>query len=244
MVGSPMFAEHHEGAAAEAPAGPSFRPIEIFACNFNEGQTMADLMEVAGGWNAWMDEQGRNEYWASVLIPVFHSAEITFDVGWVGGWQSGAVMAESTEFWITNGGEHQAAFDRVVDCNQHINFAVYTVQPNPNPFADGPVEFRNCTIEEGGEMSAVVGAVNQWAAHEGPANGHFMLFPAFGEASDSEYNFKWVSVSSYEALGVAWDDYGTGGGYKKWGELFTDLLECDSARLYHGISVRKIDLGE
>jgi hypothetical protein len=234
-------------AEAEAPAGPSFRPIEIYACNFNEGQTMADLMEVTAAWNAWMDEEGRTGYWASLLVPMYHSTEITFDIGWVGGWESGAAMAESTEFWINNGGEHQAAFQRVVDCNIHTNFAVLTVQPNPNPFQPGPVEFTDCTVEEGKQMSDAAGAVQQWAAHEGEKGitaGHFMLFPAFGESSDAEYSFKWVSVYSYDAFGSAYDDFGSGGGWRKYGELFGDLMDCDSSRLYHATTVREVELGE
>ncbi len=228
----------------EAPAatGPSFQPIEIYACSFNEGQTMADLKAVTAGWNAWMDENGRTEYWASLLLPMFHSAEIDFDIGWVGGWQSGAAMAESIEFWVNNGGEHSAAFERVLDCDIHINFAVYTVQPNPDPFAPGPVEFSDCKLEEGKEMSAAISAVHQWVAHEGDGRGHYLLFPAWGEASDSEYEFKWVSVSGYGTLGELWDDFGTGGGWQKYEELFGGLLDCDSPRIYHGMSVRKVDL--
>lgn len=236
------LAESHE--EAEAPAGPEFRPIEIYACNFNEGKTMADLMEVTAGWNAWMDEQGMTDYWASLLMPVYHSAEITFDVGWVGGWPNGAAMAAGTEFWINNGGEHQAAFESVLDCNVHINFAVYTVQQNPNPFTPGPVAFTDCAVEEGVETSAAIEAVHQWAAYEGAARGHFVLFPAYGEASDAEYDFKWVSVSSYETMGSAYDAITTGGGWRKSEELFSGVLDCDSSRLYHGMNVRKPDTGE
>lgn len=239
LAGSAAVAESHEEAA---PAAPTLRPIELFACHFNEGRTMADLGEVTAAWNAWMDENGRDEYWASMLIPVYHSAEIDFDIGWVGGWPDGKTMAASTEFWINKGGEHQAAFDRVVDCPIHLNFAVYTVQPNPIPFQPGPVEFSNCTLEEGAEMTAAIGAVHQWVEHEGEDRGHYLLFPAFGEASDSEYNFKWVAASSYAALGAGWDDY-AGGGWRKAQELFDGLLDCDSPRVYHGVNVRKVDLG-
>jgi hypothetical protein len=243
LLAVPVLAQDDASEEEAAPAGPSFRPIEIYACNFNEGQTMADLKAAIAGWTAWMDENERTTYWAALLLPMYHSAEITFDVGWVGGWPSGAVMAQSTEFWLANGSEHRAAFERVLDCSQHVNFAVYTVQPDPEPFSDGPVEFSNCTVAEGKNVADIAGLVHQWAAHEGAANGHFMLFPAFGEASDAEYDFKWVSVSSYEALGAAYDDFTTGGGYEKYGELFGDEMECDSSRLYHAISVRKVDLG-
>ena len=119
------------------------------------------------------------------------------------------------------------------------------MQPNPNPWAPGPVEFTNCTVAEGRDfLTEVIPAVHKWAAHEGEGTGHFMLFPAWGEASDSEYDFKWVSVSSYETLGTSYDDYGQGGGWQKWGELFKGLLECDSPRLYHGMNVREVDLSD
>jgi hypothetical protein len=242
LAAVPAMAESHE--EGDKPAGPTFWPMEIFACNFNEGQTMKDLMEVTAAWNAWMDENARISYWASTLMPVFHSAEIDFDIAWVGGWESGAAMGESMQAWITNGGEHQAGFARVVDCSQHTNFAVMTVQPNPNPFAPGPVTFRDCKVSEGVEFPAAAEAVGKWAAYTGDNTGQYMLFPAYGAPSDVGYSFKWVSVTSWSNLGVKWDDYGTGGGYMKYREITEGVMKCDSPRVYHGMNVRKPAVAE
>ncbi len=230
---------------AEEPATPSINPIEIYACSFNEGQTMDDLMRVTADWNAWMDAEGQDDYWAVTLMPLYHSTEIDFDIAWVGGWPDGATMAAGTEFWITKGGEHQKAYERVVDCDEHVNFAVLDVQPYS--FQTGPVEFSNCTVKEGKSFPDALAAVNQWVAYQGEngiVQGHFLLFPAFGESSDADYSFKWVTVSSYETFGRAYDQFGTGGGWRKSQELFGEVLDCDSSRVYHGTPVRGLELGE
>jgi hypothetical protein len=232
---------------AAAPAAPTIRPIEIFTCSFNEGQTMDDLMQVTAGWNAWMDGQEQANYWAYLLVPVYHSSEIEFDVAWVGGWPDGAQMAAGTEYWISNGGEHNAAFQKVVDCAYHANFGVFDVQQNPTPFSSGPVEFSDCTVKEGKTSLDAIGAINQWVAYLAEQElvaGQYLLFPAFGESSEAEYDFKWVTSSSWESFGRAYDQFGTGGGWRKSQELFGELMDCDSPRVYQRMPVRKLDLPE
>jgi len=45
--------------------------------------------------------------------------------------------------------------------------------------------------------------------------------------------------SSWEAFGKSYDQYGTGGGWQKWEELFDGLLNCDSSRVYVSQRVRR-----
>lgn len=45
-------------------------PVEIYACNYNEGMGPADLDVVTAKWNAWADGQGLNDYTAWTLTKV------------------------------------------------------------------------------------------------------------------------------------------------------------------------------
>ncbi len=227
--------------------GVTLWPLEIYGCEFREGQGWAELRDVTAKWNAWMDEGGQNDYWAYLLAPHYRSQQLTFDVLWVGGWASGATMATSLEHWVTGGGELNAEFGRVVDCTAVVNFATLELATPNEPQDAGPVEFSDCVVAEGREFSEAFAAVQAWIAYQveqGIEENHFMLFPAYGESSDSEYDFKWVSSSSWATLGASYDQFGTGGGWRKANELFDGLLECDSSRLYQATRVRSMQMGE
>lgn len=236
--------------AEEEVQYPGVRPMEIYGCTFRDGQGMEQLNHVAGRWNAWMDSTGANDYWAYILMPFFHSSEFPYDVLWAGGWPSGAAMASSLEQWLTEGGELAAEFDRVVDCPGHVNFAVMDLTmtaDSPPPPAAGPVAFSDCKVAEGREFGEAMKAVQDWIAYEreqGIVADHFMLFPAYGESSDADYSFKWVTTSTWAELGKGYDQYGNSGGWQKAQELFKDLLDCDSARVYQSNRVRGIKKAE
>jgi hypothetical protein len=235
-------------ASAEEPASsPSIRPAEIYGCTYRAGKGMADLMPVVDRWNAWMDRTSQNDYFAYLLVPLYHSTDRKFDVLWVGGWPSGAAMGAGLQRWVTEGGELSAEFDKVVDCPTVTNFAVMDLQKASNPPASGPVEFSDCKVVKGREFADALGAVRAWVSYQaehGIASDRFILFPAFGESRDASYSFKWVTTSDWAALGKSYDQYGNGGGYQKAQELFDGLLDCDSSRLYVSRRIREMQMGE
>ena len=52
-------------------------PVELFACNFNDGKDMGDLERVNKRWNDWMDENNADYYAAWLLTPYFFEASAT-----------------------------------------------------------------------------------------------------------------------------------------------------------------------
>jgi hypothetical protein len=152
-------------------------------------------------------------------------------------------MAHEVRRWVEEGGPVAAEFDKVVTCNDIANYAVMDLSAAPSPPESGPVTFTNCTVKEGRQFPDALGAVNGWIAYEkehGIARDNYLLFPAYGESHDAKYSFKWVTTSSWDDWGKAYDQYGTGGGYAKAGELFTGVLDCDSTRLYVSQRVRSM----
>lgn len=229
------------GASADEHS-PSFAPLEIYACNFRDGKDMDDLSRVITKWNAWMDSSNAPTYSAYTMTPIFYSQDITFDIAWVGAWPDGATMGASTAHWLTKGGDMRAQFEKVVDCDVHANFAVLTVKAPKDHVGAGPVEFTDCTVKEGSTLPEAMESIRQWVEYEtqtGSDVANWILFPAYGEANDADYNFKWVAAHpSYESFGRAYDQFGTGGGWQKYGELFERVMTCNSPRVYDTRPVR------
>lgn len=229
--------------AKPAAGGMTIRPVELFSCDYKEGKGYADLKQVGAQFNAWMDATKQQNYWAFLLVPYFRSSEQDFDVLWAGGWPNGVEMASEIRRWVGEGGAVGAEFDKVVTCDTTTNFALMDLSPAPSPPDSGPVTFTNCTVEEGRKFPDALAAVRAWVAYEkeqGIAADHYILYPAFGERSDAKYDFKWVTTSTWESFGKAYDQYGTGGGWQKSRELFDGLLDCDSSRVYVSERVRRM----
>ena len=228
--------------AEEKMAPPSFSPLEIIACNFVKGKDMDDLAKVAAKWNTWMDKSNAPAYSAYTLAPLYHSEEISFDVAWLGSWENGVTMGAGMKHWHSEGKSMQADFDRVVDCKTSSNFAMFTVTPPKEPGSIDAAEFSNCKIKKGRTVKEAVGAIREWVKYREAAGtdaARWLFFPAYGESSDADYDFKWVTgYPSYDAFGRAFDQFGTGGGYRKYREIFGRLMTCDAARLYDVTAVR------
>jgi hypothetical protein len=226
--------------AGEEPV--SYAAVEIYACNFQKGKGMDDLARVTKKWNAWMDSSNGPDYTAYNLFPLYHSAELGFDVAWLGVWADGVSMAAGTKHWLTQGGSLHDDFGKVIECDAHQNFAALTVKPEDGPSSDGPVEFSNCTVKKGSTVAEAVAAISEWSSYEtekGSDAATYILFPAYGESSKAKYDFKHIQAyPSYESFGLAYDRYGTGGGYRAHRKIVERVMSCDSARVYDSKAVR------
>lgn len=235
---APVAAQEEGGEGAQMKVSP----VEIYGCMFREGKGRDDFAAAAAKFNAWMDATGQHDYFAYVAWPHYRSRDHEADLLWVGGWRSGEAMGASLGRYLEEGGEVAAGFAEVAECPYTANFAaLFLSRPRDE---GGPVRFSNCRVEEGHDVAEAMPAIRSWIdweAAQGSEAEHFLLFPAYGESRDAEYDFKWVTASSWSELGEGWETYGNGGGWQKWGELFDGLLDCDTARLYVSTQVR--DLG-
>jgi len=237
-----MFLFVGSGAAIaqdeEESDGLDFVPVEAYACNFNDGKGPADLAAVTKEWNAWMDEEGQTSYFAATIWPNYYG-ERAFDVGWLGAWSDGRAMGADTDLFMTTGREIAAKFSEVLDCGAHTQFASVRVrEPQPNDDESDTsfvLHFSNCSFKEGATMEQLNAAQQQWNAYadeHGIVGGSWMFFPVWGETADADYDFKAVnSTGDYTTLGSNWALYAEGH-YQKSNELFDDIIDCDSARIY------------
>lgn len=222
-------------AQEEDQADPA-TPIEIFACNYNDGKGPADLDAVVAKFNDWVDEHGIDDYTAWTLVPYYAGAEQDFDWLWLGGSPSARSLGRTQDVWLAEGGKIQEMFNDVAPCSGHSNFAA--VQFKAPPKRENPsnivISFSDCKMADGVMFKDVAPALSQWADYRdghGSTSGMWALFPAYGTGGE-DFDFKFVaSWQNLEDQGADWDQY-SAEGYKKAEELFAGRLDCDASRVY------------
>lgn len=237
---SPVIADNHE---EESDGG--FIPIEIFACNFEEGKGPEDLSAVTAKWNKYLDDEGVTDYFAALMYPNF-SSELGFDVGWIGGWSDGNAMGAGTDMWLTSDSGLREEFDAVLDCPTHTLFASMRMKdPGESGEDDNTfvLSFSNCSIEEGKtfeEVEAAQTAWNEYADEHGFKGGAWYMWPVWGESQDADYDFKAVgSAPNYTTVGANFQLMADGH-WRKSNEIWDGVLDCDSSRIYTTYSVRSM----
>jgi hypothetical protein len=222
-------------------SGPSFAPIEIFACDFNKGKSQADLDKVIVSWNKWMDETGKEPYSAWIYKADYNSPAYSFDVAWLGAWPDGNAMGRLGDAYMTSGGGIAKQFDEVVTCAAHSNWASMQIRDGASENSKSSVlQFRDCTLGEGSSMPAAMEALrnmNDYQAKQGSEASQWVFFPAFG--GDTDYHFKMVTAhTNYTSLGADYERYTNGGGFMQAAELIGDKFKCGNTRVYRSTKIR------
>ena len=234
------LADSHEEEKAEAAV-----PVELYACKYNDGKGPKDLDAATAKWNAWADDRGLNDYYASTLVPFYFGPEQEFDFLWLGVSPSAKGLGAAQDDWIANGGKIQDEFNKASTCDAHVNFAAvkFKSPPDRGDSDNFVVSFSDCTMADGVNFgNDIAPALGEWAAYEaekGSQAGMWVLFPAYGGGGE-EFDFKFVSShSSLGEQGSDWDNYSESG-WQKAEELFQGKLRCDSSRVYISTVRRRI----
>jgi hypothetical protein len=227
-------AGHAAGQQAE-PAQPGI--LEAYGCTFRGANDLDDFLDVAGRWNDWADDRNVTDYTALVLTPYFYSADLPYEVIWLGVWPNGAAMGEGVAQWFAEGQRLNAQFQEVTDCSMHQLAAALPIRtPEGGPPDGGLISFSDCSLEEGRTVLEALGALREGAEYlEGKGNdlAHGVLFPLAGEVPDASYDFKAVTgFSSPQAHGQFLDTILTPEAIQMGESLMDGLLSCDSSRIY------------
>ena len=221
--------------------------VDIFVCNYNDGNDMDDLLAVTESWNNWADENNISDYTAILLTPNLFSDQTAFDVGWLGVSPNGAAMGATEALWLAEGQDLQADFAEVIDCTSHTRYAVVPIRTPSEPppeDANGPglLSFSDCALHEERIVPEAMDALGEWTeylAEQGHDGFGGMLFGVAGQRDDINFNFKWVQgFPDADAYGRLTDII-TRGGFLRAGELLGRLLDCDSPRVYVTNQVRQ-----
>ena len=220
-------------SASAQQQAPQIGAVEIFGCNFKDGKKMDNLNTVARHWNQWADQNKINDYTAMTLVPIYHSAEVTTNVLWLGAWPNGPAMGEGLNLWLTKGQNLLQEFDGIMKCDVAMMFASMNIRPPKGaPEAGSLVGFSDCKVHEHRTVSEAITALQEWSkflADKGLDIPAWILFPAAGAPNDAKYNFKYVigygPPQNYGKLFQVYDP-------EKADALFGRLLDCNSDRIY------------
>lgn len=229
--------------------GLKFIPIEAFSCKYRQGKGPADLKAVNEAWNAWMDENDANDYFAAVMTPHYHSDLDSVDVIWIGGWRDGNAMGTGSDKWMNEGGDVGLKYYETVDCKSAQSFVGTTLRAPKGDDDESDdsfvVSFTNCSMKEESEEAweNFMDAQKAWNAYadENEIDGSSHLWwPMSGESPDADYDFKYiVGWDDHTMRGASWQKFADGH-WQKNEELFGGLLDCDSSRLYDAKMVRRM----
>jgi hypothetical protein len=236
-----MFFTGITSSQEEAEGGPSFAPVEIYACNFNKGKDQDDLDKVIVAWNKWIDETGKEPYSAWIYTADYGSPDYKFDLAWLGAWPNGNVMGRLADTYMTSGGPIAADFAEVMTCDAHTNFASMQVRDGVSDAGKNAVlQFSDCTVGEDSSMADTVAAIGKMSAYQteqGSAASQWMFFPAFG--GEVDYDFKMVTAhANYASLGADYERYLNGRGFMKAAEIVGNTFDCGTSRVYRSTKVR------
>ena len=222
-------------------------PVEMFVCNYNEGQGPDDLDKVTRKWNAWADKAGVDAYSAWTLTPYYFGQEQEFDVIWLGAAKDAIALGKAQDAYLAEKEGLHDDFNEVVTCNAHANFASlnYKALPKGETPANSVLTFSDCKYKKGSTFEGLNAAMDDWTQHLVDAGSNAAIFhwyPAYGGGKE-EYSFKWIEAyENLAELGADYERYGNGGGFVTNGRLFDHLIKCDSTRAYIAKSQRYVQL--
>lgn len=239
FVGS-SFADQHEGEKEEPNVAA---PMEMYACNYNEGKGPADLDKATKDFNAWADKQKVTDYSAWTLVPYYFGDEQDFDVLWFGAAAKAAVLGRIQDTWLATGAKEAEGFADVMTCGTHAAYGVLTMKKPPKREDSSKlmVTFSDCKMSDGVTFDDLYMPMIEWGKYReehGSKAGHWVFFPSFGGGQE-KFDFKWATAyENLEDLGADWDQVNEGG-WQKVNELFRGKVRCDSSRTYIATSRRQ-----
>jgi hypothetical protein len=212
-----------------------FAPVELFACTFNDGQDMDDLMDVSKSFNKWLEKNDPGyTYW--VLTPRYRETGSEMDFAWIGSWADGASMGGGYDSWVADDGGTGAEFAEVMDCDYSLSSVTEIHVPEGDWPEQSVVWFSRCEREDDVSLADAVGAhrmAGKGMMEAGaPEAASWVFLPGLGFGDvDFDY-YQVVSWPTYTGFGSAFDAFFNNGGWKAQTEAMTDTVECQSPNLY------------
>ena len=219
-------ADHHRGA------------MEFFACSFNDGKDMSDLMKVTDEWREFASENFSETYQAGVMTPYLAALDdFPMDFIWVGFSEDQATLGTVADEWLAKGQKLQAKFDAVSTCNTHSFWTTLERRPFEGMGKPAFLEVRSCTAKDDVVWNQLYRAQTEtveWLDKNEIAGGNYVWVPRVGDARENEatYYDVWVTGSlgergaAVEKMGeLNWSEYRS-----IWGD--GALAECDNPRVW------------
>jgi hypothetical protein len=224
-------------ARADSHEESDFAPVELYSCTLMEGKTVADLDALDARFKEWADKNNKDHSsWR--IVPILRSTAETFDVGYIGSWNSGSTMGAGMDAWMSNQ-DLLADYQETIDCG-HSLMASMTINAPDGPPEDGVVWFSTCKVQESASNALAVEAHKRMSAamrEMGNKGQSWLFYPSLGLG---DISFDYYSVATWNSmaeLGEAWEMYYNKGGWKQ-GMAMDAVTQCDSPRVYKVTAIR------
>ena len=231
-VSMPVSADNHEA---------SVNPVELYICSLKDGKSMDDIKKLDARYVKWADKHDK-DYSTWRLQPIFRTLdpEMSFDLGYIGSWSSGASMGAGMDAWPGTNDGLGADYGKTMDCSHMLVASAEVHAPNGPP-KDGMVWFSSCAVDEESSAEAAFEAHKKSAAGmaaKGSKAQSWLFYPGLGFGKiDFDY-YQVVSFGNAKELGGGFDMYYNKGGWKDAAGAMTGVAECDSPRLYSSTNLR------
>lgn len=188
---------------------PSIFGIETYACNYNEGKTLEDLLDVSKKWDKFASENFSMPYQGYVLTPYYRSADSQYEVYWVGVSPSFEAQGTTQGEMLTKGAKLSAEFLEVLDCEGQGQWGAMTVMSGGESVPEqGTVSFQSCTMKEGASMEKMMVAdakMTALAQKIGITGGMLRWFPLGGQ--NNSFTADYLQVTSNSSLAERGKNY-------------------------------------
>lgn len=221
-------------------SGPTFRPLEMWACQYNDGNDQEDMNEV---YDVVREVVGDNRYASWQLNPFYVGNLVQdFDFIYIGTWADGSTMGTDLQNDLDNGSQVGSALSEAATCAS-LMFASTGIH-TPDMGGDGTGSFimsiSDCNVAHGRTAGQAMGALRRFGEYRaGNGSPVFMRawFPVYG-GGNAEFDFKLITVhQSAQAMGDNFSWYVDNEAYNVENAMTDGLVSCDEARLYNGRGV-------
>lgn len=223
LMSATGIADHH---------APSIGGIETYACNYNEGNGLDDVLSAAKKWNKFAGKNFSMPYQGYVLTPYYRNAQDQqHDFYWIGVSPSFEAQGTTQDEMLAKGARFQAAFDEVSNCDGQAQWAMMPVKTSEGgPSAEGAVSFEACTMLEGATLAKMMAAdvkMNAFMSKEGVTGNMMRWFPLSGQSSSFTADFYQVTGNnSLTERGKNFDRAVKSGGLQLRNALYGELVKC------------------
>ena len=225
FLGASVFADEQE----ERRPYPTFG-IETFACSYNEGKDLADLLKVSQKWSRWATENFEVPYSAWLFSPMFYDKAPNHDVFWLGTSDSMVTLGAVQDQWIKTGAKYQKAFDKVVTCDSHTLFQGESLRNTLASTASGNAQFFACSFKDDAtpeKFLAGTKGFRDFVDTLGLKEGVWRWWPSAGHFNQPDWNFlEIVGTASLEERFANKAKYDASNGDSVWFENNADNMQC------------------
>ena len=235
FFGSSAIADGHTGGHAHADGHAEDKPyptfgLETFACNYNEGKGLSDLLKVSAKWSEWATETMDHPYSAWLVTPMFFDSSRTHDVYWLGSSDTESTLGAVQDQWLKTGAKYQAAFNTVINCDRHTMFRGETLRFSLDDMATGNAQFFACSFKDTATPEKFIAGTKGFRAFVDTLDlkeGIWRWWPGAGHFNRPEWDYlEVVGSGSLEQRFANKAKYDAHDGDSHWVKNNGDVLQC------------------